>query len=227
MNDTAASAETLTERASGLVEADIVCGALAPGSRLGIAETAARYRVGATPLREALSRLAARGLVEAVGKRGFRVRSVSREDLADIVRIRTVIEREALSLSMAEGGGEWEGGIVAALHRLRHYGRLNPRGLSEGVREFDALHKAFHTALICACGSPRMLAAHSDLYDQTYRYRRLMLVGFSDPEAFLAEHDRLADLAIRRAGRDACAALEAHIASTLAHVYPDPPRRSS
>ena len=216
-----ATAETLSERALALVEADIVSGALTPGARLGITETAARYGVGATPLREALSRLAARGLVDAVGKRGFRVKAISREDLADIVRIRTTIEREALRLSMAYGGGEWEAGVVASLHRLKHYARLNPRGLSEGEREFDALHKAFHTALIAACGSPRMLAAHSDLYDQTYRYRRLMLAGFPEPEEFLAEHDRLANLAVRRAHHEGCAALEVHIASTLAHVYPE------
>ena len=84
-----------------VIEADILRGALAPGARLGIAETAARYGVGATPLREALSRLAARGLVDAIGQRGFRVKPISRDDLADIVRIRTVIEREALRLSMA------------------------------------------------------------------------------------------------------------------------------
>ena len=99
---TLASAETLTERASALVEADIVSGALAPEARLGIAEMAARYGVGATPLREALSRLAARGLVDAIGMRGFRVKAISYNDLADIVRIRTTIEREALRLSMAK-----------------------------------------------------------------------------------------------------------------------------
>ena len=81
--------------------------------------------IGATPLREALSRLAARGLVDAIGMRGFRVKAISYEDLADIVRIRTTIEREALRLSMANGGGEWEAGVVASLHRLRHYARLS------------------------------------------------------------------------------------------------------
>jgi len=216
-----AAAETLSERASALIEADIVSGALAPGARLGIAESAARYGVGATPLREALSRLAARGLVDAIGQRGFRVKSISREDLADIVRIRTTIECEALRLSMMRGGGEWEANIVASLHQLRRCVRLNPRGLSEGEPEFDARHKTFHTALIAACGSPRMLAAHSHLYDEAYRYRRLMLAGFSDPEEFLAEHERLADLAIGRARREGSAALEGHIASTLRHVYPD------
>jgi GntR family carbon starvation induced transcriptional regulator len=216
-----AVADTLSERASALIEADIVSGALAPGARLGITETAARYGIGATPLREALSRLAARGLVDAIGQRGFRVKGISRQDLADIVLIRTLVEREALRLSMKRGDGEWEANIVASLHRLKHYVRSNPRGLAEGEPAFDALHKGFHTALLAACGSPRLIAAHSDLYDQAYRYRRLMMAGFSDPEEFLASHDQLADLAIRRARQEGGAALAAHIASTLRHVYPE------
>ncbi|HYA73124.1 MAG TPA: FCD domain-containing protein, partial [Roseiarcus sp.] len=85
--------------------------------------------------------------------------------------------------------------------------------------EFDALHKSFHASLIAACGSPRMLAAFSDLYDQAYRYRRLMMAKLADPEEFLRQHEAIADLAIARAGEKACAELAAHIASTLTHVY--------
>jgi len=101
------AAEALAERPAQRIEADILNGALAPNSRLGIADTAARYGVGATPLRETLSRLSARGLVSAIGKRGFRVKSVSREDLADIVRIGAVLECKALRLSMEAGEGAW------------------------------------------------------------------------------------------------------------------------
>lgn len=216
----ASPTDTLTERASALVEGDIVSGALAPGARLGITETAARYGVGATPLREALSRLASRGLVVAIGQRGFRVRDVSREDLEDIVRIRIVIEREALRLSIVSGDSAWEGEIVATLHRLKRYVVENPRGFREGEAGFDALHKGFHTALIAACGSPRMLAAHSDLYDQAYRYRRLMMATFAGSAAFLHEHETLANMAIGRQETRACEAIGAHIASTLLLVYP-------
>lgn len=220
-------ADTLTERAAARIEADILAGALAPGSRLGIMETAARYGVGATPLREALSRLAARGLVNAIGKRGFRVKSVSREDLADIVRIRTVLEREALRLSMAAGGGAWEGEIVAALHELKRYVRENARGFGEGEPAFDTLHKRFHAALIRACGSPRLLTACSDLYDEAYRYRRLMMANFAGREEFVRGHEILAEAAIDRATDRAEALIEAHIASTLALVYPQDKAQSS
>ena len=224
---TSADADTLTERAAQHIEADILNGALAPDSRLGIMETAARYGVGATPLREALSRLAARGLVTAIGKRGFRVKSVSRQDLADIVRIRTVLEREALRLSMAAGEGAWEGEIVAALHQLRRHVSHNPRGFGEGEPAFDALHKRFHASLIAACDSPRLLAACSALYDEAYRYRRLMLATFAGFEEFVRAHEILAEATIERSRERAEALIEAHIASTLALVYPNGAERPS
>jgi Bacterial regulatory proteins, gntR family len=54
--------DTLSERAASLVERDIA-GDLAPGARLGIVDLAQRYEIGATPLREGLSRLISRGLI--------------------------------------------------------------------------------------------------------------------------------------------------------------------
>jgi GntR family transcriptional regulator, carbon starvation induced regulator len=213
-------AATLSARAAQAIEADILAGRLAPQARLGIAETSARYSVGATPLREALSRLAARGLVHAEGRRGFRVTPISRADLADIVVIRQAIEREAVRRAMAKGDAEWEAGILAALYKLKRHMEGDPAALREGDAAFDALHKAFHAALLCACGSPRLMAAQSQLYDEAYRYRRLMMRSFQSPEAFLGSHERLADLVIARAGEAAAQELDDHIASTLTLIYP-------
>ena len=214
-------ADTLAESAAQRIEADILGGVLAPDSRLGVTETSARYGVGATPLREALSRLAARGLVNAIGKRGFRVQSISREDLADIIRIRSVLEREAIRLSIAAGDGAWEGAIVGALHQLKRYIAENHKGFGEGEPAFDALHKRFHVSLLAACGSPRLMAACERLYDEAYRYRRLMMSTFKDPAEFVRGHEVLAEAAIARATERAQALAESHIASTLALVYPD------
>jgi GntR family transcriptional regulator, carbon starvation induced regulator len=221
--DKATLSDTLSERAAALVEADILGNVFAPGARLGIAELAERYQIGATPIREGLSRLVARGLIVAIGQRGFRVAAVSRDDLEDITRLRSLIECEALRRSMRLGDGAWEGAIVAALHQLRRYATQNPSGVREGRPEFDALHKAFHASLIAACGSPRMLQAHSDLYDQAFRYRRVMMRTFEEPSEFIATHEGLAELVLKRQPKEALPRLSAHLASTLALVYPDAP----
>jgi GntR family transcriptional regulator, carbon starvation induced regulator len=214
-------ADTLSGRAAGILERDILAGMLKPGSRLAITELAQQYQIGATPLREGLSRLVSRGLIVAIGQRGFRVSSISRDDLLDITRMRVFIELEALRLAIEQGGDAWEANILSALHQLRRHTERAGARFREGAADFDALHKGFHTALLEACGSPRLLAAHSDLYDQAYRYRRVMMRGFDSGEAFVEAHRKLAERVMARDTAGAQAMLAEHLRSTLHFVYPD------
>src|SRR4029077_16489556 len=114
-------AGTLSERAATLLEQDILAGRLAPGARLGIVHLWRRDQIGATPLREGLSRLMSRGLIVGIGQRGFRVAEVSREDLLDITCMRTAVEIEAIRLAITLGDDAWEAGIVSALHQMRRH----------------------------------------------------------------------------------------------------------
>src|SRR5712671_211408 len=210
--------DTLSERAASLVERDIIAGVLAPGARLGIVDLVRRYEIGATPLREGLSRLISRGLIVGIGQRGFRVADVSREDLEDITRIRTVIEIEALRFAMTQGDDAWEAGILSALHQMRRHIQRTGNEFHEGASDFDKLHKAFHTSLLGACGSKRLLTAHSDLYDQAYRYRRVMMRALGSGKEFITVHQGLADRVLARDIDDAPPMLAAHLHSTLDYV---------
>ena len=210
---------TLGERAASLIERDILSGVLAPGLRLAVQTLSATYAIGTTPLREGLSRLVARGIVTAVGQRGFRVADVSRDDLQDITRVRVIVETEALALSMVRGDDAWEVGIVAALHHLRLCLERAPDGMSEGSDIFDRCHKQFHRALIVTCGSERLLALHDDLYLQAYRYRRVMMNRLGEPERFLQSHVVLAGLVIARDREAAKASLARHLLQTIETVY--------
>src|SRR5882757_11147440 len=70
------------------------------------------------PFREALSRLVGEGLVTFESNKGFRVRGLSKEDLADIAYMRTAVETFATRTAIERGGMEWESGIVGSLHAL-------------------------------------------------------------------------------------------------------------
>src|SRR5712671_619300 len=212
--------DTLSERAANLVERDIIAGVHPPGARLGIVDLVQRYEIGATPLREGLSRLVSRGLIVGIGQRGFRVADISREDLLDITRMRTVVEIEALRLAMVQGDDAWEAGILSALHQMRRHIERTGNDFREGAPDFDRLHKGFHTALLAACGSQRLLAAHSDLYDQAYRYRRVMMRAIGSGKKFVREHQLLADRVLTRDVAGAQTMLAAHLRSTINFVYP-------
>ena len=77
-----------------------------------------RYGVGGSPIREALMRLEAEGLVTLEQNKGFRVSPVSREQLLDLMKTRVEIEGLALRWSIEKGGVEWEANLLAAFHRL-------------------------------------------------------------------------------------------------------------
>ena len=74
------------------LEEAIVSGELLPGSVLRQEQVSAQYAVSRTPVREALRRLAALGLVSFEANRGFRVRTLSRSEMWEAFLLRAELE---------------------------------------------------------------------------------------------------------------------------------------
>lgn len=217
----ATNGETLIETAIDRLTREIVSCELVPGQKLLIADLKERYAMGASPLREALARLCSLGFVVFDSGRGFRVAPTSKEDLEDITAVRELMETAALRRSIAEGDDEWEVGIVAAYARLERAAARNAEADGPVPAEAEGAHKQFHTALVAACGSSRLLEGHSTLYDQAHRYRHQMLERTHDLEGFLRSHEVLMKAALSRDAERACAELVAHLRFTLEKVYPE------
>ena len=214
---------TLTDQAIARIRRDVLIGELGPASKLRIRELAERYDLGVTPIREALAKLGAEGLVVPISNRGFAVPRLSREDLADITTARCTVEAEALRRSIKRGTQDWEAGIQSALDALRKHLKRGARTLDEADDGFDALHLAFHTALIAACGSPRLIMLHRHLYQQAFRYRAVVMKEVRHSNAFIEEHELLAKTVLARRVQPAVAALIDHLALTYRAAYPDAP----
>jgi DNA-binding GntR family transcriptional regulator len=82
-----------------VLEEAIVSGELPPGTVLRQEQLSARFSVSRTPVREALRRLAALGLVSFVPNRGVRVRTLSREELREAFLVRAELESLATELA--------------------------------------------------------------------------------------------------------------------------------
>jgi DNA-binding GntR family transcriptional regulator len=74
------------------IEEAIVTGELSPGSVLRQEQISAQYSVSRTPVREALRRLSALGLVSFEANRGFRVRTLSRTEMWEAFLLRAELE---------------------------------------------------------------------------------------------------------------------------------------
>jgi DNA-binding GntR family transcriptional regulator len=200
---------TLTTQVYGRLRGEIIGGQLKPNEKLRLAALRQRLGVGMSAIREALSRLAAEGLVIAEDQRGFRVSPVSREDLEDLTRVRIEIERLALERSLRTGDVAWEAGVLATYH---HMARAEKRGQGAGDAEAQ-LHRRFHDALVAACGSRWLQRFRQVVYAEAERYRRLAIGPVARKRREVkAEHQELMEAALARDVERAGRAIERHLA---------------
>ena len=214
------SERTQASIVTDIIRRDIIAGIFQPGAKLLLRELSARYGVGTIPLREALTRLAIAGFVAAVDRRGFRVASVSREELLDILRVMAHIEATALEDSIAHGDLAWEGRVVAAYHHLSKLPMVNNRIPGTLNPAWEDAHDAFHTTLLSACTSPWLLRLAAQLREHQARYRFLsvheMEAGVRDVGA---EHHAILAAVLDRDAGAASKTLVDHL-NTTARLAP-------
>jgi GntR family transcriptional regulator, carbon starvation induced regulator len=205
---------SLTSRILRLLEADLLSGELPSGEKLKIATLKQRYNCGASPIREALSHLAAQSLVVRLENRGFLSAPLTREEFDEILCARIWLEERALKESIARGDRDWEDAIVLAHHRLRQTGRYLDAERSRVNPDWEAVHKRFHMALIAACGSTILLGFCSDLYDRNTRYRNASGRASANARDIGTEHDSLKEMTLARDYEGAIAVLREHYRRT-------------
>jgi DNA-binding GntR family transcriptional regulator len=193
---------------------DLLNGRLAPSRKLQMRFLTETYQTGQTPLREALNRLTADGLVEVREQRGFYVRDISRAELAELTKTRCWVESLALRESMAAKTPQWEEQLVLAQHRLSRAPRSLNATAFEDNPEWERLHRVFHRTLIGNCGSQSLIGFCAQLADQLYRYRRLSIRKAFPSRPVGDEHAEIADAVLRGDVELAVKLLTAHYQKT-------------
>lgn len=206
-------AATLVTRVYQQLRREIVIGALQPGKKLRVEALGERYGVGASPLREALNRLSAEGLVLQQDQRGFQVARISIEELLELTRARRWINEIALRESIGSGGVEWEERLLLAYHRLTRLPMKSGDSTPEDA-VWDQLHQGFHTALISACPSRHLIEFANRLFDEADRYRNLAVVQSTTARDIAAEHRQIMEAAMARRTDECIALLNEHIQQT-------------
>jgi len=205
-----AAPATRTEQVYEVIRSELLNGGLRPGQKLKMVELAERFGVSQSVIREALTRLTEQGLLVATPQRGFRVRDLSIEDIAELTETRIQIEALALRLAVERGDLQWETGILAAHHRLER----TPVTSDDGTvsEDWSGHHRDFHQALLTGCSNRRLESVANSLRDSAELYRRWYWVLTDDHQRDLArEHRQLKDLALARDADRAIEVLTEHI----------------
>ena len=217
--------ETRAERIYTNLRGDILTGRLLPGQRLPFADLGTRYSTSVGVLREALSRLVEQGLVQSEPQLGFRVTSVSEEDLRDLTNTRIDIETLCLRHAIDHGDLAWESRLVAAFHTLAHTPELVSTQPPTVNEDWATAHAAFHASILEGCPSRRLREIAGSLRDASELYRRWSRhLGSEDTRDIAGEHQALRDAVLARDVTRAEAALAKHIEyTTRALVASAPP----
>jgi len=197
---------TLADRAFGALHDAIVTGALAPGERLPIEELGEALGMSAMPIREALRRLDAAGLVENIPHRGARVTELSIADLADVYEARLALE----PLAVRRAAERFTGAHAAvATERLAALVALP----DDNSPETWAAHTAFHFALYDAAESVWLGRLIRPLWETSQRYRLAVTVA-RKLDARRAEHDTILQACIEHDAGLAAESLRSHLITT-------------
>ncbi len=194
----------------------ILSGAAAPGDRLGEAELAETLGLSRTPVREALQRLGADGLVEVLPHRGARVVRWTAADLAEIFELRSLLEPYAAARAARIGLDEE---VLAALRD--RCAEMERAAAASDLARVAQLNSRFHAALIDASGNrrlPGMLTSvmHAPLILGTFhRY---------DAEAMersMGHHREVVDAIAARDPDWAASVMRSHIRAAAANLKED------
>lgn len=179
---------SLRDDATNQLRAQITAGALKPGALYSIGTIAVQLEISATPVREAVLKLAQEELVEVVKNRGFRVRVPTDRELDEIVDLRMVLEVTAMSR-------------LAGLDPPPDVSGLRPLAersveLAEGgdMVEFVAVDRDLHLRLTALLGNQQYVNMVAQLRNRTRLTGLLDLGGDMDLVRSAREHLELLDL---------------------------------
>jgi DNA-binding GntR family transcriptional regulator len=202
-----------SDRAYATLLDEIQSGILRPGAVLGEVEQAARLGVSRTPLREALGRLAADGLVAQQSPRVTVVTAIDAGDIREIFEVRRALEESAARLAAERGDAAAFADLARDFAEVDLAGADAPAPTSpatDGTDAYYALIERFDLALDSAVANDYLTAALRTVRTHLVRVRRLARDNPARLAASVAEHRLIAA---------AIAARDADLAAHATHVH--------
>ena len=206
---------TLAEQVLHAIQAAIVDGDLAPGSKLKEPDLARAYGTSRGPLREAIRQLEARGLVQLTPHAGARVTDLSVKQLLDIYELREALEGMACRLA----AGRLTPTEIAEMRQLleRHSAAVEDKNGREYFRQEGDLD--FHFRIARASGNEVIAKVLcEDLYHLMRMYRYKFSLVPDRPVAALKEHWRIMDALAEGDGELAELLMRRHIRAVRQNI---------
>lgn len=211
---------TLAEQVFEALKSAILEGRYPPGSELQEVGLATSFEISRGPIREALGRLSAEGLVTIRPRRGAVVTGLDRQEFLEAYQVREALEVLAIRLAVRNRTDR----LLTTLDRLMK--EMNDAADHNDVDRFFEANSAFHRAFVDASDNRKLQQVHAQVVGTMGRYRRRSLALRGDLRPSIEEHRRIV-AAVRDGDEDSAAELLAHHIGVpqqrLSEVFEDEP----
>jgi DNA-binding GntR family transcriptional regulator len=208
------AARSLVELVLDEIRRSLLERSLRPGASVSIAELSDRLGVSHIPVREALRRVEAEGLIELRHGRSARVAPMSRDDLAQIFRLRGLVEADAMARAVSLYTAE----DLAAIERAWAALLVHP---SEEPGEIFVRHRAFHELLVKPAAGAWDRRLLEMLSRAAERYVALLILErdlLEAPESLRETHRELLEAAASRSSERAKHAVRDHLETAVGFI---------
>jgi DNA-binding GntR family transcriptional regulator len=173
---------SLAEQAYQLLKADIISCVLRPGQHVSQSKLAEKYRIGSTPIRDALHRLALENFVQPVPRSGYVIAPITLTDVQEMFELRFLLESFSARMAAARGS-EDDLQEIARLADITYVFKNRESYLQRIARNAD-----FHLTIAIAAGNQRIVDQLSSLLDELARFFYLTYDLEDLSEAMRQEH---------------------------------------
>ncbi|WP_099906549.1 GntR family transcriptional regulator [Streptomyces sp. TLI_171] len=207
-------ATSLRETTYAQLRTAVLDGEFGPRERLAEMRLAARFGVSRTPVREALARLLADGLIER-GDGGFYVTIPNLHQLKDLYELRVTLELRGIARVIEDPSARHDPAIIAAELERWYAMRENP---PERDPRFVIRDERFHAELSRAAGNPALTDALVTVSERIRSVRMYDFLTQDRVETTITEHIEIMEFV--RDGRlgEGYRALHAHVGDSMAVV---------
>jgi GntR family transcriptional regulator, rspAB operon transcriptional repressor len=186
----------LNDSVYDVIKENILSQVFAPEQRLDINELSHQLEVSATPLKDALNRLAAEGLVEIIPRRGTYVTSLKPTEIAETFEVRKALEVLAVQLFLERALDIDLQEIANMISRLDEYASSQDRNAI--YQEYVNVDRAMHRRIVELARNQRLLAAYEREHSHMYMARARYGTSEESLEQAQEEHRHLREAVLAR-----------------------------
>ncbi len=202
----------INEKVYDLLRERILSKAFAPGQRLNVREIGDQLGVSRTPLKDALSRLAAEGLIEIRPRSGTYVTAPTLNDIEDLLDVRRVLEERAVELALQRVGPAELAHMRAIVAELREL--VSQPDWGPIYQRHVELDRELHRLIVSSSGNDQLRRVWEQVSVHVQIARMRYRSASSQLDQAQAEHEALLAAFERGDVEGAQGAIRQHIART-------------